>query len=65
MAGENIHEDLIRCYLDIAVNTQTQNSMDSDTIFHCAYNFPAVLLTLGPERWPDLRVIYNKLASDS
>jgi hypothetical protein len=39
--------------------------MDSDTIFHCAYNFPAVLLTLGPERWPDLKIIYKKMAKDT
>ena len=65
MAGENIHGDLITCYIDIAGSTNTSNAMDSDTIYHCAYNFPAVLLTLGPERWPDLKVIYKKLARDT
>ena len=28
------------------------SSNDSDLAFHCAYNFPAVLLTLGKSHWP-------------
>ncbi|CAH7687280.1 armadillo-type protein [Phakopsora pachyrhizi] len=30
----------------------------------CAYNFPAVFLTLGVDRWHDLRDLFLKLATD-
>jgi serine/threonine-protein phosphatase 4 regulatory subunit 1 len=65
MAGENIHTDLINCYIEVAGSTSSTNMGDNDTIYHCAYNFPAVLLTLGPESWLDLKIIYKKLAKDS
>lgn len=28
-------------------------AVDNDTAFHCAYNFPAVLKTLGSAYWKD------------
>ncbi|PVG03265.1 ARM repeat-containing protein [Serendipita vermifera] len=30
----------------------------------CAFNFPAVVLTLGPERWPDVRGYYLHLSEN-
>lgn len=30
-----------------------------------AFNFPAVLLTLGPERWPQLRALFLELTSET
>ena len=35
-----------------------------DVLYHCAFNFPAVLLTLGKEQWPELKGIYEKLVID-
>ena len=40
-----------------------QNS--EDVLYHCAFNFPAVLLTLGPKAWPQLKHIHTKLVRDS
>jgi hypothetical protein len=34
-------------------------------LFHCAFNFPAVLLTLGPSFWPELKPIHAVLVRDS
>ena len=34
-------------------------------LYHCAYNFPAVLLTLGAQAWPKLKPIHEKLVRDS
>ena len=34
-------------------------------LYHCAFNFPAVLLTLGPQSWPKLKPIHEKLVRDS
>jgi hypothetical protein len=33
-------------------------------LFHCAYNFPAVLLTLGPSFWPELKPLHQQLVRD-
>ena len=43
--------------------SSAQNS--EDVLYHCAYNFPAVLLTLGPKSWPQLKHIHTKLVRDS
>jgi serine/threonine-protein phosphatase 4 regulatory subunit 1 len=32
--------------------------------YHCAYNFPAVLYTLGPRAWPKLQPVYDQLVKD-
>ncbi|KAI9630133.1 hypothetical protein KEM48_012162 [Puccinia striiformis f. sp. tritici PST-130] len=37
---------------------------DTERAMCCSYNFPAVLLTLGVERWQDLRSLFLKLAMD-
>jgi len=34
---------------------------DTESCNHCAYNFPAVVLTVGPERWDELRESYMLL----
>ena len=44
---------------------KTASQASDDVIFHCAYNFPAVLLTLGSAAWPQLKPIYEKLVRDS
>lgn len=38
---------------------------DNEVPFHCAYNFPAVLLTLGISSWPKLKPVYESLVKDS
>ena len=38
--------------------------VDADTVYHCAYNFPAVLLTIGPERWDELSEIHENFANN-
>ena len=36
-----------------------------DVLYHCAFNFPAVLHTLGSQSWPQLKSIHTKLVRDS
>lgn len=36
-----------------------------DVKVHCAYNFPAVALTMGADNWDLLKETYTKLATDS
>lgn len=40
----------------------TQNG---DNSYHCAFNFPAVIYTLGRERWDDLKKLYHVLSKDN
>eukprot|EP01133_Synstelium_polycarpum_P008048 gene8048-9456_t len=37
---------------------------DSDLVTHCAFNFPAVLYTVGSSRWAELSKTYFTLVSD-
>ena len=39
-------------------------SPENEVPFHCAYNFPAVLLTLSSKAWPKLLPIYRQLVRD-
>lgn len=41
------------------------NQADNDIPFHCAYNFPAVLLTQGKKSWPKLQALFLQLIRDS
>lgn len=43
-------------------------SIGNENTYHCAYNFPAVLFTLGKEKWDDsfgLKALYFKLLTDT
>eukprot|EP00478_Filoreta_tenera_P000052 GABV01000052.1.p1 GENE.GABV01000052.1~~GABV01000052.1.p1 ORF type:complete len:600 (-),score=98.23 GABV01000052.1:530-2329(-) len=39
--------------------------VDSEVAFHCAFSFPAVLLTLGHDRWPELAELHRTLSKHS
>jgi serine/threonine-protein phosphatase 4 regulatory subunit 1 len=46
-------------------STSTIAQVDNDTAFHCAYNFPAVLKTLGPKYWQDkLKPMHDQMVTD-
>ncbi|CAG8527900.1 8720_t:CDS:10 [Ambispora gerdemannii] len=40
------------------------NQRDPERPYICSYNFPAVVLTLGPSRWDDLKETYASLTRD-
>jgi len=42
----------------------THSVVDAEVNFFCAFNFPAVALALGPERWNELVDCFNTLARD-
>lgn len=37
---------------------------ESEIPYQCAYNFPAVLFTMGSESWPKLKQLYLNLTKD-
>lgn len=41
------------------------NSPDNEVPFYCAYNFPAVLMTMGGHSWPRLKALHEQLVKDS
>lgn len=46
------------------VEINSQNSLDSEMNYNCAFNFPAIALTLGVEHWQYIKNLYKKLAED-
>ena len=46
------------------VDINSLNSLDSEMNYNCAFNFPAIALTLGVSHWKYIRDLYKKLAED-
>jgi len=63
LKGQSIDKSLINYY--ISMGDPRRASFNSDVAYHCAYNFPAVLITLGKEKWPDLKRLYKILVRDN
>eukprot|EP01130_Rhizamoeba_saxonica_P014897 TRINITY_DN6580_c0_g1_i2.p1 TRINITY_DN6580_c0_g1~~TRINITY_DN6580_c0_g1_i2.p1 ORF type:complete len:492 (-),score=114.85 TRINITY_DN6580_c0_g1_i2:25-1500(-) len=59
--GDNLDSFLFESYLDMAVETK---EFGNDNVYSCAYNFPAVLHTIGAERWDELSEVYSTLVSN-
>jgi serine/threonine-protein phosphatase 4 regulatory subunit 1 len=53
--------ELIQIFTGMAFQ---QGQSDNEMIEYCAYNFPAVCLTAGKERWNLLEKAYNALVKD-
>ncbi|KNC86085.1 hypothetical protein, variant [Sphaeroforma arctica JP610] len=62
----HVPERIINLYKSMASvqNKKAATTLDGDMVFHCAYNFPAVLLALGPGMWPSFAPMYNTLVDD-
>eukprot|EP01135_Chromosphaera_perkinsii_P002457 Nk52_evm63s223 gene=Nk52_evmTU63s223 len=39
-------------------------SIDNEIVLNCAFNFPAVIFTLGPQCWVCVRKVYKTLSAD-
>ncbi|XP_016766282.1 serine/threonine-protein phosphatase 4 regulatory subunit 1 isoform X3 [Apis mellifera] len=59
---EIVPQHLIDSFLSMAEPEQCSD-MGTDIPHHCAFSFPAVVLTLGKENWPYLKQAYQSLAS--
>ncbi|XP_050588490.1 serine/threonine-protein phosphatase 4 regulatory subunit 1-like isoform X5 [Bombus affinis] len=61
---EIVPQHLIDSFLSMAEPEQCSGDMSpGDIPHHCAFSFPAVVLTLGRENWPYLKQAYQSLAS--
>eukprot|EP00347_Sterkiella_histriomuscorum_P006427 403352815 len=55
---------LVDYYISMCEQNKSMQA-DNEVPFHCAYNFPAVLHTLGPKSWEKLHKVYDQLVKDS
>jgi len=55
---------LVSYFCKLAADSVQTEYGDYDNHLFCAFNFPAVLLTIGAIRWPELSETYQKLANN-
>eukprot|EP00484_Ammonia_sp_Unknown_P025917 CAMPEP_0197040808 /NCGR_PEP_ID=MMETSP1384-20130603/17458_1 /TAXON_ID=29189 /ORGANISM="Ammonia sp." /LENGTH=1050 /DNA_ID=CAMNT_0042471633 /DNA_START=91 /DNA_END=3243 /DNA_ORIENTATION=- len=59
LSSEQISADFLKYFTSIPHLSSAE--ADADCTNHCAFNFPAVVLTVGKERWNELNDTYNIL----
>ncbi len=59
--------ELLHYYTDMISDVKLAKGSlgDGDVCMHCAYNFPAVLLTVGRDRWSELKDTYFILTKNT
>jgi serine/threonine-protein phosphatase 4 regulatory subunit 1 len=60
LAGVSIPSELVNFFISLVA---ISGEGEGDGRLQCAYNFPAVLLTLGRENWADLSHAYHQLTN--
>lgn len=63
-AGHPLPPSLLEAYCNMVPEPSPLNQSESSNITYCAFNFPAVLQTLGQEGWSSLSVTYDNLVKD-
>lgn len=61
LKGRTINERLLEEYFRMSTHEINDLSVENDIFYSCAYNFPAVLYTLGAESWTSLYPTYQRL----
>lgn len=57
----NVDETLLNFYLDMVSDTNDTNVGDNEIVIICAFNFPAVLYTVGKAGWMQLGPLHKTL----
>jgi len=63
LGQELITRELLHHYTNIP--NMSSSVVDAEVTYHAAFNFPAVLLALGPHHWEELLPLFNSLSKDS
>ena len=58
---KHVNEFVLSHFCSMATGPTGDISVDSELKHNCAYSFPAVLYTIGRERWGELRKVYRSL----
>lgn len=56
-----IREHLLHHFLAVSPVGESQDFGSQEILFSCAFNFPAILTTIGKERWDDVKECYIAL----
>ena len=59
LEGSDIPKSLIEYFT--ALSNSKLNIGNDDAAYHCAFHFPGVLATVGPQKWISLANTYHKL----
>jgi serine/threonine-protein phosphatase 4 regulatory subunit 1 len=62
--GHPLPASLLEAYCNMVPEPSPSSQSESSNITYCAYNFPAVLQTLGKDGWHSLSVTYDNLVKD-
>ena len=66
--SEELEQDkvppILLSYFITMIEMNSQHSLDSDMNYNCAYNFPAIALTIGADNWRYIKTLYKRLAED-
>jgi len=61
LPSKAVTDVILGYYCSTAVGPTGDMSVDAELRYWCAYNFPAVLQTLGASRWGELKEVYHTL----
>lgn len=61
LPSKAVTDVILGYYCSTAVGPTGDMSIDAELRYWCAYNFPAVLQTLGASRWDELKEVYHTL----
>lgn len=59
---ERVPSVLVEFFISMARLQSSTSDVGPDIDYHCAFSFPAVVLTLGRTNWPRLKYAYQELA---
>eukprot|EP00283_Hemiselmis_rufescens_P004699 CAMPEP_0173423222 /NCGR_PEP_ID=MMETSP1357-20121228/3615_1 /TAXON_ID=77926 /ORGANISM="Hemiselmis rufescens, Strain PCC563" /LENGTH=643 /DNA_ID=CAMNT_0014386315 /DNA_START=23 /DNA_END=1954 /DNA_ORIENTATION=+ len=64
LSADEVSPQLLQLYSSMAMGKCNGGAGDNEMPNFCAYNFPAVVLTVGKEGWPMLQEAYHELVKD-
>lgn len=56
-----VNDIILGHYCSMANDPTGDMAVDAELKYHCAYSFPAVLSTIGSNRWKEIRTVYHTL----
>eukprot|EP01125_Pyxidicula_operculata_P010092 TRINITY_DN3323_c0_g1_i1.p1 TRINITY_DN3323_c0_g1~~TRINITY_DN3323_c0_g1_i1.p1 ORF type:complete len:494 (-),score=82.36 TRINITY_DN3323_c0_g1_i1:450-1931(-) len=61
---EEVPSSLVKHFCLLATDNPQMEFCEAEHVLYCAFNFPAVLQTVGPSRWTELSSTYMQLCDD-
>jgi len=59
----DLDHDFVDFFLSMGLEEKDEFFGDSDVAVYCAFNFPAILQTVGKDNWNELKPLYYKLST--